>query len=74
MRDVFSNKRIKKSYDAIFGGMVSKIKTRMTRVNYNNDSVIQRWPEKRKKRKKTKKAKQTTNLICFSLTEAMEKS
>ena len=26
MRDVFSNKRIEKSYDAIFGGMISKIK------------------------------------------------
>ena len=27
MRDVFSNKRIEKSYDAIFLGMISKIKT-----------------------------------------------
>ena len=27
MRDVFSNKRIEKSYDAIFWGMISKIKT-----------------------------------------------
>ena len=27
MRDMFSNKRIEKSYDAIFLGMISKIKT-----------------------------------------------
>ena len=27
MRDVFSNKRIEKSYDAIFLGMIFKIKT-----------------------------------------------
>ena len=27
MRDVFSNKWIEKSYDAIFWGMISKIKT-----------------------------------------------
>ena len=27
MRDVFSNKLIEKSYDAIFLGMISKIKT-----------------------------------------------
>ena len=27
MRDVFSNKQIEKSYDAIFWGMISKIKT-----------------------------------------------
>ena len=28
MRDVFPNKRIEKSYDAIFWGMISKIKTK----------------------------------------------
>ena len=27
MRDVFSNKRIKKGYDAIFWGIISNIKT-----------------------------------------------
>ena len=27
MRDVFSNKQIEKSYDAIFWGMISKTKT-----------------------------------------------
>ena len=48
------------------------VKQQDTRVKYNKDSV--RWAEKRKKRKKTKKAKQTANWICFSLTEAMEKS
>ena len=75
MRDVFSKKRIEKSYDAIFLGMISKIDaTRHTSELYNKDSVTYRWAEKRKKRKKTKTAKQTTNWICFSLTEAMEKS
>ena len=36
MRDVFSNKRTEKSYDAIFLGMTSKTKQQDTRVNDNN--------------------------------------
>ena len=43
-------------------------------MNYNKDSVIQRWAEKRTKQKKTKKEKQTANWICSSLTEAMEEA
>ena len=59
----------KKAMMQFFGVWFVKLKQQDTRVNY-----IESWAEKRKKRKKTKKAKQTTNWICFSLTEAMEKS
>ena len=55
-------------------GWFLKLKQKDKRVKYNKDALIQRWAEKRKKPKKTKKAKQMTNWICFSLTEAMEKS
>ena len=64
----------KKAMMQFFWVWFLKLKQQDTRVNYNKDSVIQRWVEKRKKRKKTKKEKQTTNWNCFSLTEAMEKS
>ena len=63
MRNVFSNKQFKKSYDAFFGVWFLKLKQQDTRVNYNKDSVTQRWVEKKKKREKTKKARQTT-IVC----------
>ena len=53
----FSDKRIEKSYDAIFLGIISKIKQQDTRVNYNKGSETQSWAEKRLKQKKTKKAR-----------------
>ena len=68
MRDVFSDKRIKKSFGAIFWSMILKLNQEDTRVNYNKGSVIQRLAEKRKK-KKTKKARQTANWIYFSFVE-----
>ena len=48
MRDLFSNEWIEKSYDAIFWVWFLKLKQN-TRVNYNKDSVIHKWAEKRKK-------------------------
>ena len=51
MGDVFSNKRIEKSYDTVFLGMISKTKT----ARHTSELRLG------KKRKKTKKARQTTN-------------
>ena len=67
-RDVFSNKWIEKSYDAFFWVWFLKLKEQNTQVNWNKDSVIQRWAEKRKKRKKTKKSKtdDKLNLLYFN--------
>ena len=70
----FCNKRIEKAMMQFLGVWFLKLKQQGTRVNYNKDSVIQRWAEKIKKWKETKKAKQKTNWICFSFTEAMEES
>ena len=70
----FCNKRIEKAMMQFLRVWFLKLKQQGTRVNYNKDSVIQRWAEERKKRKETKKAKQKTNWICFSFTEAMEES
>ena len=57
MRDVFLISGSKKAMMQFFGVWFLKLKQQDTRVNYNKDSVIQRWAEKRKKRKKTKKSK-----------------
>ena len=73
MRHIFSNKRIEKSCDVVFLGMICKIKSTRHTSKLQWDSVTLRWAEKKKK-KKTKTAKQTTNWARFSLTEAMKKS
>ena len=57
-----------------FGVWFLKLKQQDPRVNYNKDAVIQGELRKERNERRLKKAKQTTNWICFSLTEAMEKS
>ena len=77
MRDVFSIIRGSKKatmQDATFWVWFLKLKEQDTHEWITIKIQIQRWAEKRKKRKKTQKAKWTTNWICFSLTEAIEKS